>query len=134
MRALSAQAGMAKNPVVRTGLLALALVAAWIPRASGQASDFPNKNITLVVPLAPGGANDVLARLVAQKLDRLRDNGISLYGAHSSLDGAQPRTTAIPSGWNPFGSGMVSGNEPFASAVGTARQAKIVSSSTKRRI
>jgi tripartite-type tricarboxylate transporter receptor subunit TctC len=61
---------MAKNPVVRTGLLALALVAAWIPRASGQASDFPNKNITLVVPLAPGGANDVLARLVAQKLER----------------------------------------------------------------
>lgn len=26
--------------------------------------------------------------LVAQKLDRLRDNGISLYGAHSALDGA----------------------------------------------
>lgn len=26
--------------------------------------------------------------LVGQKLDRLRDNGISLYGAHSALDGA----------------------------------------------
>jgi len=26
--------------------------------------------------------------LVPQKLERLKDNGISLYGAHSALDGA----------------------------------------------
>jgi tripartite-type tricarboxylate transporter receptor subunit TctC len=61
---------MAMNSLVLPGLLALALLAAWVPRAAAQAADFPNKPITLVVPLAPGGSNDVLARLVGQKLER----------------------------------------------------------------
>jgi tripartite-type tricarboxylate transporter receptor subunit TctC len=62
------------TPRVHRGLLGLALLAStvvtWPPSASAQASDYPNRTITLVVPLAPGGANDVLARLVAQKLER----------------------------------------------------------------
>jgi tripartite-type tricarboxylate transporter receptor subunit TctC len=61
---------MAMTAFVRLGLLALALVASWVPRAAAQASDYPSKAITLVVPLAPGGANDVLARIVGQKLER----------------------------------------------------------------
>ncbi len=54
----------------RSGLLALVLAGSWVPQAIGQASDFPNRPITLVVPLAPGGSNDILARLVGQKLER----------------------------------------------------------------
>jgi tripartite-type tricarboxylate transporter receptor subunit TctC len=56
--------------LARLGGLALALSVAWVAGAVAQASDFPNKPITLVVPLAPGGSNDILARLVGQKLER----------------------------------------------------------------
>jgi len=56
--------------LARSGLLALALIASWSAQALAQASDYPNRAITLVVPLAPGGSNDILARLVGQKLER----------------------------------------------------------------
>jgi tripartite-type tricarboxylate transporter receptor subunit TctC len=61
--------GAAMNVLGRAGLVALVL-AVWTTGAAGQAADFPNKPITLVVPLAPGGSNDILARLVGQKLER----------------------------------------------------------------
>ena len=58
------------NALVGLGLLAVALVASWAPRAFAQASDYPNRAINLVVPLAPGGGNDIMARLVGQKLEK----------------------------------------------------------------
>ena len=56
--------------LARSGMLALALVAGSFTGAVAQVADFPNRPITLVVPLAPGGSNDILARLVGQKLER----------------------------------------------------------------
>ncbi len=56
--------------LARMGLLALVLVAIWLAPATAQVSDFPNKPITLVVPLAPGGSNDILARLVGAQLEK----------------------------------------------------------------
>src|SRR4051794_30666545 len=51
-----------------TGLLFVALgaVAAISPAAAQH--DYPNRAITLVIPLPPGGTNDIMARAVADKL------------------------------------------------------------------
>src|SRR5262245_24903453 len=46
---------------------ALALMGTWQP-AAGQ--NFPSKTIMAVIPFAPGNANDVVARIVLDQLQR----------------------------------------------------------------
>ncbi len=52
------------------GLVALALTALVSPMAMtlSYAQDYPSKPIRIVVPLPPGGSNDVMARLLGQKM------------------------------------------------------------------
>ena len=47
------------------GLVALA----WLP-ATASAQTYPTRPITIVVPAAPGGVSDVMARLIAQRFTR----------------------------------------------------------------
>ena len=54
-------------PAVSTA--ALALIAALIA-APGTAQDYPTRPITLVVPYAAGGGNDVMARIVGEKMSK----------------------------------------------------------------
>ena len=40
-------------------------------RRSAQAETYPSRPITLIVPAAPGGGNDTVARVIAEKMSRL---------------------------------------------------------------
>ncbi|HVL55918.1 MAG TPA: tripartite tricarboxylate transporter substrate binding protein [Burkholderiaceae bacterium] len=50
--------------------LALASVVGATTAANAQASDWPTKPVTIVVPYAPGGNSDFLARLTAERLSK----------------------------------------------------------------
>lgn len=53
----------------RRPLLLLSLLAAALAATTAQAQDrFPSRPVTLIVPQAAGGANDAIARVIAQKL------------------------------------------------------------------
>lgn len=45
--------------------------AALAGRSPALAEDYPNRPITLVVPYAPGGGNDAMARIVADKMSKV---------------------------------------------------------------
>ena len=52
-------------------LAALCAAASAQPVAKGDASDYPNRPIRLVVSAAPGGSSDGAARVIAQRLNDL---------------------------------------------------------------
>ncbi len=56
------------NPVMRIVSLIVALALAG-PVAGAQLERYPSKPIRIVVPFTPGGSNDLLGRIVAQKLN-----------------------------------------------------------------
>ena len=57
--------------MIRQGLAGLALMAALAgSNPAAQAQDFPNRPITIVVGLAPGGITDVTARIYADALSK----------------------------------------------------------------
>ena len=53
-----------------TPLRQLAAITLLIATVPAVAQDYPNRPITLVVPYAAGGGNDVMARTVADKMSK----------------------------------------------------------------
>ena len=56
--------------VTRILLAVVAAVLALTPAKSSVAEDFPNRTITIVVPTGPGGAMDMVARLLSPRLEQ----------------------------------------------------------------
>jgi len=70
-------------------------------RAQAQAADYPNRPITLIVPYAPGGGNDVLARGVAEPMGKSLGQQIVIenHGGAGGSIGTRQVAKAAPDGY-----------------------------------
>lgn len=85
--------------LTRRGLLAgVALLA--LPRPAA-AQDYPARPVRIIVPYAPGGATDILTRLVAVRLEQLLGQPfvVDNRGGGASQVGTQAIATAAPDGY-----------------------------------
>ncbi|WP_158870876.1 Bug family tripartite tricarboxylate transporter substrate binding protein [Antarcticirhabdus aurantiaca] len=89
-----------------------ALVASVMLALPGQAADYPERTITLIVPFAPGGSSDIVGRLFAQKLEEKLDQRVVIenVGGAGGTIGAQRAATAPGDGYTLF---VGSGSELF---------------------
>jgi tripartite-type tricarboxylate transporter receptor subunit TctC len=84
-----------------TAAAVAALPSALMSPAWGQASDYPNKSIRLIVPFPAGGTSDTLARIIAQKLTDAWGQSVIVdnrAGANGNL-GADAVAKAAPDGY-----------------------------------
>lgn len=90
---------MKRKLFVRT--LAAAALAAIVLPASAQGEAYPSKTIKIVVGYAPGGANDILARLVAQKMQESfgKDVVVENKPSTGSIVGSVAVANAAPDGY-----------------------------------
>jgi len=91
---------------MKHALVALLALAAIAPARAESAQDYPSRQVTLVLPFAPGGAIDIFARAVAQKLtDKLgkpfvvenRPGAGTVVAAHSVARAAADGYTVLVS-------------------------------------
>ena len=95
--------------LLRTALLAT--LAAFAVAAPAQPADYPNKPIKFIVPVPPGGAADVMSRMVAEHLQAKWGQTVVVEnkpGAGSSL-GMDAVAKAAPDGYT-IGMGNIAAN------------------------
>jgi tripartite-type tricarboxylate transporter receptor subunit TctC len=91
----------------RRTLIALAALAPLVAPGSGagaRAEDWPARPVRLIVPFAPGGSTDVVARIVGDQLTRLWGQSVVIDnkpGAGTNV-GADAAAKAAPDGYTMF--------------------------------
>src|ERR1700688_3049456 len=83
------------------GGLALALAAGLVPFADAAADDFPSRPVHLMVPYAPGGSGDLIARLLGDKLSTLWGQQVVVEDKPGAggLIGTEAAAHATPDGY-----------------------------------
>jgi tripartite-type tricarboxylate transporter receptor subunit TctC len=64
------KAMLSRRALLAAGVSAMAMGTAGAQNQARDAEDYPSRQVTFVVPFAPAGGTDVLARLLAQKLEQ----------------------------------------------------------------
>jgi tripartite-type tricarboxylate transporter receptor subunit TctC len=89
--------------MIRPGALLATLLAAALVLASpaARAQSYPSRQITLIIPFAPGGSNDLVGRAIAKKLSEVWGQQVVVEnrGGGGTLIGAGAVAKAAPDGY-----------------------------------
>mgnify|MGYP006276569269 FL=1 len=79
----------------------VAVLCACAGAPAAAQSDYPNKPIRLIVPFAPGGSNDIMARVIGQKIGEsvTQQFVIDNRGGASGIIGTDLAAKAVPDGY-----------------------------------
>lgn len=100
LNSLSCPTALKVSSLAKIAMTATLLVSTMMP-ISARAADFPTRQITIVVGYSPGGANDLLARIVAEKLTTTLGQPVVVENRPSvaSIVGAAYVAKAKPDGY-----------------------------------
>jgi tripartite-type tricarboxylate transporter receptor subunit TctC len=82
------------------GRLVTLLTLVWLP-AIAAAEDFPTKPIRLIVPFPPGGPNDIIARVIGQRMSEIVNQPVVIdnRGGQAGVLGTDVVAKAPPDGY-----------------------------------